>query len=317
MLSSTTGVFRESDDFEAAMREDGCTGLVVTHRGPFKARLTRISLHRLRLLSVDESAARIAFFSIPADVTLVTIPTGRNRPSIWGGIGTGTREIVTIGAGHRTHSRSAAGSRWGTILLPTKLLETHARTLNGTAHALPSRVTAWRPTAQACRHLIRLHVSATRVATARAGVITTSEAAKSLELDLLEAAVACLSEAHPEPRRPAEARHSDVMARFEDLLAAQPSRAWTVAALSEALDLSGRLFRMCCDEHLGMGPNAYMRVRRMQLARVALRRSDPATASVAQIAALYGFPEPGRFAGAYQASFGELPSVTLRRSFGM
>jgi AraC-like DNA-binding protein len=316
MLSSTTGVFRDSDDFQAAMREDGCSGLVVTHCGPFKARLTRISLHRLRLLSVEESAARVAFFSIPADVTLVIIPIDRNRPPIWGGIGAGRGQIVTIGAGHRTHSRSAAGNRWGTILLPTKLLERHARMLNGTAPVFPSRMTLWRPTEQAFRHLMRLHVSATRVATARASVITTSEAAKSLELDLLEAAIACLSEARPEPRTPAEARHSDVMARFEDLLAAQPSRAWTVAALSEALGLSGRLFRMCCDEHLGMGPHAYIRVRRMQLARIALRRSDPATASVAQIAAQYGFPEPGRFAGAYQASFGELPSVTLRRGFG-
>jgi hypothetical protein len=280
------GLFREPDDFEAAMRDDGCASLVVTQRGPFRARLTRIALHRLRLQSAEESSARVAFFAIPADSTLVFIPIGHSLPPVWDGASTCEGEIITVSGGHRTHTRSATGGRWGTLLLPARILESHAETLTGSSLALPLGVSMWRPSVILYRQLMRLHMSATGVARTRASVLTTSEPARSLEQELMGAVIACLLEGDPVPRRRAHARHGDVMARFEDLLVAQPARSWTLAALSEALGLSGRLLRICCDEHLGMGPNAYIRLRRMQLVRRALGHADPA---------------------------GELPSATLRR----
>jgi AraC-like DNA-binding protein len=313
MLSITRGFFREPDDFEVAMWDDGCTNLVVTQPGPFRARLNRIALHWLRLQSAEESSARVAFFTIPAGSTLVFIPTGRSLPLVWDGASTYAGEITTVSGSHRAHARSVTGSRWGTLLLPTRILESYAETLTGASLVLPPGVSMWRPPFTLYRQLVRLHLSATGVANTRASVLTTSEPARSAEQELMGALIACLVEGGPVPRRRAQARHGDVMARFEDLLAAQPTRSWTLAALSEALDLSGRLLRICCDEHLGMGPNAYIRLRRMQLVRRALRHADPAVATVAQVAAGYGFSEAGRFSGAYRTNFGELPSATLRR----
>ena len=313
MLSITRGFFREPDDFEAAMRDDGCASLVVTQRGPFRARLSRIALHWLRLQNAEESSARVAFFTIPAGSTVVFIPIGHSLPPVWDGASACAGEIITVSGGHRTHTRSATGGRWGTLLLPTRILESYAETLNGSSLVLPTGVSLWRPTFTLYRQLVRIHLSATGVASTRAAVLTTSEPARSLEQELMDALTACLLEGGPVPRRHAQARHGDVMARFEDLLAAHPTRSWTLAALSEALDLSGRLLRICCDEHLGMGPNAYIRLRRMQLVRRALGHADPTVATVAQVAAAYGFPEAGRFSGAYRTNFGELPSATLRR----
>jgi transcriptional regulator GlxA family with amidase domain len=50
----------------------------------------------------------------------------------------------------------------------------------------------------------------------------------------------------------------------------------------------------------------------LNLVRSALWRADPETASVAEIARNHHFLELGRFAVAYRAVFGEMPSSTLR-----
>jgi len=62
-----------------------------------------------------------------------------------------------------------------------------------------------------------------------------------------------------------------------------------------------------------MGPTRYLWLRRVHLARRALGRADPATATVTEIATNYGFWELGRFSVAYRSLFGESPSSRLRR----
>ena len=76
---------------------------------------------------------------------------------------------------------------------------------------------------------------------------------------------------------------------------------------------SERTFRTRCQEHLGLGPTRYLWLRRMHLARRALRMADPAAARVTEVATSYGFWELGRFSVAYRSLFGESPSASLRR----
>ena len=317
MRSSTTGVFREQDDFEAALQEDGSVNLLVTGQGSFRARLTRIALHQLRLVTAEEFLARISFHSVPPDVTLVSVAFSHDRPLIWGEFSAGADEIVTLGAGHRAHVRSVARSHWGTIVVPTRLLASNSELLSRRAVVVPGGVSRWRPSVKSSRYLTRLHSRATRVANVQADVITTSEAARALEQELIDAVIACLSEAPLAVSSDTYDRHAYIMGRFEDLLQAHPDRAFTSAELCAALDVAGRTLRACCDNHLGMGPNRYMRLRRMHGIRRALRTADPATARVSVLADQYGFGEAGRFAGVYRAWFGELPSVTLQRGAGM
>jgi transcriptional regulator GlxA family with amidase domain len=84
-------------------------------------------------------------------------------------------------------------------------------------------------------------------------------------------------------------------------------------ALCSAIGVPERTLRVCCTEFLGMSPTRYLLLRRLNMARSALRRADPATASVAEIARSCQFQEPGRFAVTYRTIFGEMPSSTLRR----
>jgi AraC-like DNA-binding protein len=111
----------------------------------------------------------------------------------------------------------------------------------------------------------------------------------------------------------AATRHSRVISRFEELLEANGDWPLHLAKISEATGVSDRTLRICCHEHLGMGPIRYMWLRRMHLARSALVSADRATATVTEIATHFGFCELGRFSVEYRALFGELPSVSLRR----
>ena len=305
MPSSTTGVFREQDDFKAALREDGCVNLLVTDQGSFRARFSRITLHQLRLVTAEEFQAR--FHTVPPDMTLVSVAFGHDPSLIWGGTGAGADEIVTLGAGHRAHVRSVARSHWGTIVVPTRLLASNSAMLTDRAVAVPGGVSRWRPSARSCRHLTRLHSRATRVANVRPDVITTFEAARALEQERIEAVSACLSEAPLAVSNDTYGRHADIIGRFEDLLQAHRDRAFTSAELCAALDVAGRTLRTCCDDHRGMGPNRYVRLRRMHSIRRALRTADPAPARVSVLADQYGFGEAGRVAGVYRAWFGEFP----------
>jgi len=57
MPGSVTSAFSEAEDFQAALRAEGCLCLLVTGAGQFKARLTQIVLHRLRFVTLPTDKA--------------------------------------------------------------------------------------------------------------------------------------------------------------------------------------------------------------------------------------------------------------------
>jgi AraC family transcriptional regulator, ethanolamine operon transcriptional activator len=63
-----------------------------------------------------------------------------------------------------------------------------------------------------------------------------------------------------------------------------------------------------------MSPKQYLLIRRMHLARRALRKAAAGETTITDIATQFGFWHFGRFAGTYRSIFGELPSVTLSGS---
>jgi transcriptional regulator GlxA family with amidase domain len=75
-------------------------------------------------------------------------------------------------------------------------------------------------------------------------------------------------------------------------------------ALCSAIGVPERTLRVCCTEFLDMSPARYLLLRRLNMVRSALRRADPETESVAEIARSCQFQEPGRFAVTYRTIFG-------------
>jgi AraC-like DNA-binding protein len=314
MPDSVTSAFSDPEDFAAAFRTEGCVGLLITGRGQFQARLTQVTLNVLRLSAADERLARVAFLAIPADMMLIMLPMDGAPLPIYGGKVTRAGEIMTISPGAQLHARSEGHSEGGAIWLPVKELVRYGGALTGAAFAIPSAVQHRRPPARLGRHLRGLHAAAIRIAATRPQVLVEAQAARGLEQQLIDALVECLAGGAEDPATSSERRHQDIMVRFENLLHSQPNRDLRLNEMSEALGISQRLLRVICAAHLGMGPMAYDRLRRMWLVRRTLLHEDGGGPSISEVARHYGFRSPGRFAVNYRAAFGEAPTMTLRRA---
>ena len=312
MTGSTLSVFGDAEDYEAALRAVCGVDLLVTGRGPFHARVTRIVLERMQLLAAEETLARIAFLTLPPDGLRVSLPVAAGTVLVSGGTPARPGEIVTHAGGGRVHERTRGPTRWGSIWLPLDDLLRCGRAMIGPAFTVPRGTCRWRPPAAALHHLVELHADAMRATRLRPRLPAGAEAARGLEQLLLQALAECMAPAVMDPAAAAEKRQASIMERFEDLIRADPCGVQPIGAICAAIGVPDRTLRTCCESHLGLSPLRYLQLRRMQLARHALRGALPGGASVAQIARLHGFGQPGRFAGVYRAQFGELPSATLR-----
>ncbi len=106
-----------------------------------------------------------------------------------------------------------------------------------------------------------------------------------------------------------------ILRRFRRAVEENPDQPLYIPELCASIGVSDRTLRVCCQEQLGMSPKRYLLLRRMHLARRALRESAPTATTVTEIATRYGFWQFGRFAGEYKSLFGELPSATLGHPF--
>ena len=134
-----------------------------------------------------------------------------------------------------------------------------------------------------------------------------------MEQALVEAVVFCLADGQDRDARNVQRSRARVMRRVEEMLMANPDEPLYMAELAAQAGTSYWTLRECCLAYLGMSPKRYLWLRRMHLARRALRGADPETKTVTEIASDYGFWELGRFSVAYRSLFGESPSAALRR----
>jgi AraC-like DNA-binding protein len=222
--------------------------------------------------------------------------------------------IVVNSAGSIHHLRTSGPARWAAMSLAPDDLAASSQSLFGQALSWPPLTYIARPDPAHMRQLVRLHATAVRLALSASATLAHPELARALEHALVRAMLSCLAD---DPKVNVERRvrhHATILARLEEFLAANCSRPVYLAEICAAVGASERTLRICCDEHLGMGPIRYLWLRRMHLARRALSLADPATTTVTQIATRFGFWELGRFAVSYRRLFGEPPSVSLHRA---
>jgi AraC-like DNA-binding protein len=303
--------FNEPSDYEASV-DEAKIELVVTVGGPFKAALTRAELGELHLLRSQEDQASIAYVGLPADLVFVAFPTRFNPPPMWGGQELRSGDIVFYGLGEHVHQRTAGSSEKGFIALKPERLAFWSRTLTEAEVAPPTFVRIIRPSRATMSRLRYLHASACGLVEKSPTTIAHPEVARAIEQELIHALITCLRPEAPLETRPIRSRRAALMNRFEGVLTAHPDQPLHIPELCSAIGVSEGTLRACCAEFLGITIGRYLRLRRLRLARTALRYPDSATTSVAGVARRYGFGELGRFAGMYRAVYGEAPSATLR-----
>jgi AraC-like DNA-binding protein len=225
--------------------------------------------------------------------------------------------IVRHSDGQSYYRRSSGLATYASMSLPVRDIVSCAAVIAGVDLTPPKDPLLHTPPRSAMARLQRLHAAAGHLAKNAPEIVANPNAARGLEQALIEALVGCLA-AHSEVRENslAQGQHAIIMRRFRGIVEEDPERPLYIPEICKAIGVSSRTLRACCQEHLGVGPKRYLLLRRMGLARRALRQTTTDATSVTDIATRYGFWQLGRFAVEYQALFGEAPSATLRRQSG-
>jgi AraC-like DNA-binding protein len=311
MPSCDVRTFSEPDEFAAAIQGSE-VNLSIAARGNFAAGITRIDLESLRLQRLSENLPIVSHLSNAGGRAGFMFHSAPGPSMIRDGHEVTSECMVRAGRPQSHFQRSSGPVRWGTISLPLEDVPSVSQALE--ADLTPPRSDRIiHPQPLALANLQRLHAAAELIAIDAPELIENPDCARGVEQILLQALVACLDSADIQGRSSTQHRRHKIVQRFYAVLEANPDRAIYILEMAAAIGTSVRSLSICCREHLGMGPKAYLTLRRMHLARQGLSAADPFVSTVTDVATQYGFWQFGRFAGEYKSLFGELPSVTLRR----
>ena len=292
--------------------------VVVTGRGRFDASLRQIKLD-------DGLWIQHGQFSLPAVVHSKISANRRTfflqfdadqAPILHSGTEVAPNEIVCYPLESEHHYRAITSYCCGGMSLTQEDFEAYEEALTGRPQPPPSAMRVVRPQPHLIARLLKLHKAVTDLVAIAPDVVLQPEVGKAIEQELARALIACLADPDTdEAHRPSRQRLS-VMARLEQMLRAQADEPLYVTDVCAGIGVSERTLRHYCQDQLGMSPQQYLWLRRMNLAQRALAHAEPTAKTVTEIANEHGFAELGRFAVNYRKLFGELPSLTLRRPPG-
>ena len=314
MPASGSCIFADIDSFQEGFGQT--LDLLVTGPRNFHARLTWVELPTLRLVRAQEGAPRVARVCLPPEPVFVTFPTQKNSPLVYDGVALRFGDIMVHSPGERLYQRTTAACRWGWIALTAASLRAVGATVAGQDLVPPSAGRMLRPLPADWRKLLRLHAQASRIAETHLDHIGHPEVARALDQDLIWAFVTCLTVGKSLDGPAAGRPQSELMARFEALLAARHHHLLRTPDACRALGVSERTLRTSCSEVLGMSPDRYQRLRRLKLVRQELLRARPAEGSVAEVVGRYGFADFDDFVTEYRNAHSETPSHARRGGAG-
>jgi AraC-like DNA-binding protein len=313
MLNSTIHRYPDPEQYQASIL-GADVEVILTGPGQFESKLTTIQMHQLGLNRGWVSLPRIArSVHKQGQCSVSFLADANHAPTHVNGEEQQPWQMIFFSPGADVYQRSSTAFRWGTISMAADDLAMAWHALVDGQPATPAATRLLRPPPYLMSRLLDLHKTAGQLAATTPDILAHPEVCRAMEQTLLQVMVRCLAEGlavetNPRPRY----GRQPVMRRFEQFLEQNPDRPIYLPEVCAAIGVSGRTLRFRCEENLGMGPNRYLWLRRMNCARKALALADPTQASVTAIALDHGFGELGRFSVRYRELFGESPSTTLR-----
>lgn len=311
MPSSAVRTFTDPDDYAASAR--GTTAEIsVTGCGVFSAKLVHVDLLRLRLQQCADNLPRIAHSANDPGYTTLSLRTQPGPRLRRNGVDMLATHLVRRRHAETFFQQSDGPVCFGSLSLPLDTADAIGAAM-GCDLLPPKETLTVVPPREALHRLQRLHTAAAQLAEEAPVVLVRPEVAHSLEQSLIEALIACLGDGAIQEDAASLRKHAAIMRRFHAAIERHLDQPLYIPELCAEIGTSERTLRVCCHEQLGMSPKRYLLVRRMHLARRALRSSTPAETTVTEIATRYGFWQFGRFAGEFKGLFGESPSAMLAR----
>lgn len=309
--------FTDPDAYQETVRASQAA-ILALNRGEFRAALTHIDLDRMWMQWGFDSLPRIARTTLdPERAIVMFVADSEQAPSQVGGGALTSENIAVFGKGSTNIIRTEASHKWATMSLRHADLSAAGKALVGQEITCPSETYLIKRPPELLARLRTLHAQAVVLARSAPEMLAAPAVAKALEQSLTHAMITVLSGTTTTERRWLPGQHARIVNRFQEFLESRPDEPVYLTEICSAVGASERTLRTCCQEILGVGPLRYLWLRRMYLTRRALLHSDPLTTTVTEIATAHGFWELGRFSVEYRGLFGESPSTSLRRPFGL
>lgn len=122
-----------------------------------------------------------------------------------------------------------------------------------------------------------------------------------------------LSSLQPVKKKPISALRSKALKKAETYIVEFGDEPPKIQDICKATGASLRTLQFAFVEKYGITPKTYLEFYRLNAVRKMLRKRDPSTTKIIDVANRWGFWHMGKFAGDYHKLFGELPSQTLGR----
>ena len=304
--------FADPFPYQAAIRAADLE-LFPTERGEFSAELTQICLNKLWMQHAYESLPRVWVGTVSPVRKVIGFLAGANDPAmVHCGMSVSPGDII-VNSTDVLHRRTESACGWRSMSLELDDFDIACKAITGYEFPEETLTHLVRPNPVLMSRLVNAHASAALLAKINPDVLASPEVARALEEQLTRLMIRCLTDGTSVERSVGNVRRDRIVAKFEEYLEANRGRTLYLTEICKAIGIAERALRGACEEQFGMGPIRYLTLRRMHLVRRSLLQSDCSESTVTRIATQHGFWELGRFAVAYRALFGEVPSASLRR----
>lgn len=302
--------FAEPDQFASALL-GGQFDYLPVRKAPFVATLRVLRVGDMVVQQADTSGHLARGGISPGMAVLIFYQQSTRHLARLNGTEVGVAEAVLAVGGAEITGLNPQPLSWGALALPLPMLEELAELAPPQLRVRGAlSVLTLQPERSA--RLAGVVAAAGAMAERLPVGLSSPDCAAGLAMALREEVAAALTTQagiRPRPRAVAEALR--LVRAAEDFMQARLTRPIYTEELCAALGVSARRLHDAFRAALGMSPHAYLKSRRLLLARRALldRRNGPEL--VKSVALDHGFWHLGHFARDYRALFGELPSETL------